>query len=274
MSFRINSNVASLTANRHLGMAQRELEHSLQALASGERFTNASVDAAGLAISESLRAQIASTDASVRNAESALSFLQVAEGSLNEQNNILIRQRELAIQAASDTLSDKEREFLDMEFSQLNEELDRIARTSRYGNQNLLTGMGRELSFHVGAQGGKDDRITFELDVDTTSGALNMEGVRIHRKGSAHGSLNRIDKAIMKVVEARASFGALQSRLDHARTHMESQVEGLSAARSRIADTDVARETANLVRSQITTRMATAVLAQANSIPEHALALI
>ena len=274
MSFRVSTNVASLTAQRHLTIAQRDTEKSLQALASGSRVTRPGNDAAGFAIAEGLRGQLSGIKQAQMNADGAIGLLQVAEGGLNEQNNILIRLRELAVYSASDTLGDDERGFINTEFQQLSAEYNRIAETTRYGNKKLLTGTGEEFQFHVGAYSGAENMIKFKLDADTTGSESGIDGLTIEDQDSALDSLTELDGALAKVAEARSTFGAMQSRLQHASDHLLSQKENIAAARSQIADTDVAEESSNLARASIVQEAAVAVLAQANMNTNRMLKLI
>src|SRR5580658_10268573 len=199
MSFRVNSGVVSLGAQRNLNIAQREIEHSLTALASGSRIVNAGDDAAGFAIAETLKAQLAGTNQSKRNAEMATSLIQTAEGGLNEQNNILVRMRELSVQAGSDTVGDEERGYLNTEFTQLQQEFDRIAKSTRYANKQLLVGNGQEFSFQVGPYKGDENVIRFKLDANTTGSSTGISGMDISDRDSALDVLGGIDDAIQKV---------------------------------------------------------------------------
>ncbi len=274
MSLRINSNIAALTAARRLGQAQRTAENAMDSLATGSRFSRASNDPAGLAVAQTLQAQIQSNRAAQRNTDQAISLVQVAEGGLNEQNNILIRLRELAVQSASDTLSDTEREFLDLEFQELKSELDRIGKTTQFGSKKLLVGSGESFDFQVGINKGEENVVKYQLKTDTTADGLGIDDLEVGEQDEALDSLAKIDDALIKTVGARADFGAIQSRLQFAQTNSEIQDENMSAARSRIADTDIARATGELVRSQIATQVATAVLSQANQSPESVIRLI
>ena len=274
MSLRINSNIAALTAARRLGQAQRSAEAAMDELATGSRFSKASNDPAGLAVAQTLQAQIKSNRAAQRNTDQAISLVQVAEGGLNEQNNMLIRLRELAVQSASDTLTDQEREFLDLEYQELVTEIDRIGKTTQFGSKKLLVGSGESFDFQIGINKGPENVIKYKLKSDTTSDGLGIDGTEVSDKSSALSSLDKLDKALIKTVGARADFGAIQSRLQFAQTNSEIQDENMSAARSRIADTDIARATGELLRSQIATQVATAVLSQANQTPESVIRLI
>lgn len=270
MALRINTNLPSLTAQRHLGRSQNQLEHSLQAIASGSRIVRAGDDAAGLAISETLRGQMAGLRQSRMNAENAMSLIQVAEGGLNEQNNILIRLRELGIQAASDTVSDTEREYLDHEYQQLTEEFDRIAVSTRFGSKQLLSGEGEEFEFQVGERSGPDNVISYKLDADTRADAMGVSGLSITDQDDARDTLEDIDSALEKLSATRADFGAIQSRLQSAQGNLDTQYENIAAARSRMYDADIAFESAQLVQAQVLQNAGVGVLAQANELSNRA----
>jgi flagellin len=246
----------------------------LRALASGRRIVQAGDDAAGFAIGESLRGQISGLSQSRKNAESAIAMIQTAEGSLNEQNNILIRLRELAVYSASDTVGEKEREFLDREFQQLSAEFDRIARATRYGNKELLTGSGKEFSFHVGPFKGPENVVQFKLDADTTGESAGIKGVEILAQGDAVDALEVIDEALVNIASARSTFGAAQSRFQYTIDSLAASEENMEAARSLIVDADIAHEVSELAKSQILQDMGVAVLSQANQDAGRAVRLI
>lgn len=274
MGLRINTNVASIAAQNKLSKQQSRMEHSLAALSSGSRIVTASDDAAGLAISENLRGQIAGVNVAKRNAGNAVSLIQVSEGGLNEINNILIRLRELGVQSASDNVSDVERQFLDQEAQQLVDEADRIAKTTKFGNKSLLDGSGEELEFHVGPFAGEENIIGYEISADATGSAIGYDGISVSDKGGARDSLQQVDDALVKIGELRADFGAVQSRLNMTVTNLDTQYENLSAANSRLRDTDVAHETAELASAQILQQAAVGVLAQANGVNNSAMRLL
>ncbi len=274
MALRINTNVAALTAQRFLGKQDEQVQHALAALSSGSRIVRPADDAAGLAISENLRGQIAGLRQSGRNAENAISLIQVAEGGLNEQNNILIRLRELGVQAASDTVSDVERGFLNQEFNQLVQEFDRIANTTTFGNKKLLDGSGGAFTFHVGPNAGKENEINYNLDADATGSTMGISGLAITDRDDARDNLRDIDKALEKISAIRANFGAIQSRLTTAASNNAIQVENVSAAKSRLSDTDVAEEAAKLAQGQVLQEAGIAVLAQSSNLPARATKLI
>lgn len=270
MSIRINTNTASIAAQRHLEKAENQVEHSLKALASGSRIVKPSDDAAGLAISEGLKGQISGIRQARNNTESAIGLIQSAEGGLNEQNNILIRLRELGVQAASDTVGDTEREYLNLEFSQLVSEFDRISRTTTFGTKQLLSGTGEKFEFQVGANSNPDNIIEFTLDADSSAAKLGIEGLTVEDQDQARDSLSDIDTALLEIAGVRANFGAIQSRLQSAQSFLDVHYENLTSARSRISDTDVAYETAQLLQGQVLRDMGTAVLAQSQNVGRSA----
>jgi flagellin len=274
MGLRINTNVASIVAQRNLGKSQERQEHALSALASGNRIVKAGDDAAGLAIAENLRGQISGIKKARENAFNATSLIQVAEGGLNEQANILIRLRELGIQASSDNVSDVERGFLDNEFQQLSQEFDRIAKTTRFGDKRLLDGNGGQFTFHVGAFAGPENRINYNLDADSTAGTIGVSGLSVKDRDEAEDTLAQIDAGLVKLGAIRANFGAIQSRLQATTSNLDTQHENIAASRSRIMDADIAYETAELTQAQVLQAAGIGVIAQANALPERAQKLI
>ena len=274
MSLRIGTNVPSIAAQRDLNRAEERTSHALRALSSGSRFVKAGDDAAGYAISEILRGQAKSLRSAKNNAENAKGLIQVAEGGLNEQNNILIRLRELAVQSASDTVGDQEREYVDIEFKMLIEELDRIAQTTTYGNKKMLVGESQEFEFHLGAQNDESDIVKYTLDADSTAQALGVDRMAVDTQDDARDTLEDIDGALGKLAGVRAGFGAIQSRLEIASNNLDLQFENVSSARSRIADADVAYEVSEMVQGQVLREFGIAVLAQANQDPQKALKLL
>jgi flagellin len=274
MGLRINTNLASIAAQRQLAISSKGLEASMKQLASGSRFSDLTQGGGDYAIAEHLRGQISGMKAARFNAQNANSFIQVAEGGLNEQNNILIRQRELAIQAASDTFSDNEREMLDEEYQQLNQELDRIAKTTTFGSHRLLTGEEKQYEFQVGAYGGTENIITYNADTNTTTSALDVAGNGVADKSDARSSVESIDEALQTIAKARATFGAMQSRLDSVDNNAGVQIENLEAAHSRIADTDVAETVSTMYRQQALQQYQLQVLGKANQYPASVVSVI
>lgn len=271
---RITSQTASLSAQKYLAQTQKKLEVSMQQLASGSRFANSSIDPAGQAISETLKSQARGFESATMNAQNASSLVQQAEGALNEQNNILIRLRELSVQSASDTFSEVERGFLNNEFVQLTEELDRIAKTTRFGSQNLLDGTERTYEFHVGIGSKADNIIRYQQDSNTTAAQLGLDGLSIEDQSGARESLDALDSALEKIGSTRAKLGSVQSRMEYVINNNESQRENLILAQSKIADTDVAKTISDIKRSQIMQQYQIAMLAASNESDGLALRLV
>lgn len=276
MGFRIATNVVSMGAQRNLSVSNEKQAVSLNKLASGARITKAGDDAAGLAISEKLKASIRGIQQANRNANDGVSLIQTAEGGINEVSNILVRLRELSVQAASDTLGDQERSFTDKEFQALKTEVDRIANVTQFNGKTLLNGTGDTLDFQVGINNNPEyDRLKYSTDAtNVTLGRLGLSDTGTMSKASAQENLAKIDHAIMAVNENRAGLGALQNRLVSTVSNLSIMGENLSAANSRIRDADLAAETAELTKSSIMSQAGTAVLAQANSSQSQALKLL
>jgi len=304
MGLRIRTNMASLFAQRRLGLSTDELRSSASKLASGERINRSADDAAGMSISDNLRADIRSLTQAQRNANDGISLVQVAEGGLMESTNMLVRLRELAIQAASDTIGNTERDFLDREYIQLKDEIDRIANSTEFNGTHLLIGnadVGEELAngpdtFPMEIQVGKDYFETADsLDERNPVNIIKLnfnnlnaftegegsfeigrgeEGTRINEKKSAQLSIAALDTAITKVNDYRAYLGAMQNRLTSTVNNLGIQTENLGDARSRIRDTDFASETAKYTQANILQQAGVSILAQANSQPQVALGLL
>jgi len=274
MGLRITTNLASIAAQRQIGLSQRQTEGNMKALASGNRFDNRGEGSADYSIAEHLRGQIAGMKAGKSNAENAQSFIQVAEGGLGEQNNLLIRMRELAVQAASDTFSDQERDLLNAEFVQLQEEVDRIAQTTQFGSKKLLSGENREYEFQVGAFKGEENIIRYKAETNTRAQELGVDSLNVADKSDARDSLETIDEALGKLATARANFGAIDSRLNSTIDHAALQAENLQAARSRIADTNVAQAVSDMYRNQALQQYQISVLNEANRYPGSVIRLI
>lgn len=277
MGLRINTNVPALVAQRNLRATRGSLDKGLERLSSGSRINHAGDDAAGLAISESLRAQIRGLGQAERNAQDGISLVQVAESAMGEVSNILIRMRELGVQAASDTVGPTERKFLDVEFQQLLEEIDRIANSTEYNRVPLLNGTSTTFEIQVGTRNNPAiDRVRlFESNAaDINVVALGMNLTSVADKSSAQNSLGSIDAALSSVTAIRAEFGALQNRLQSVINNILVSKENLSAANSRIRDADLAEETTELTKNQILMQSGIAVLGQANSTIKTALGLL
>jgi flagellin len=276
MGFRIATNVQSLAAQRALNLTRQAQDHSLEKLSSGERIVRAGDDAAGLAISEKLKAELRSMQQANRNANDGISLIQTAEGGLNEIQNILIRLRELSMQAATDTLGDVERGFTNKEVENLTKEVERIAQVTQFNGANLLNGQGRALEFQIGTHNVADqDRLEYNTErSNVTAAKIGIAGMSVATKVEAQENLSKIDDAIRVVSDNRADFGALQNRLQSTINNLTVAHENLSAANSRIRDVDVAQESAELMKRNILASAGTSMLAQANSSGTLALKLI
>lgn len=276
MGLRIATNTQSLAAQRNLGLNSAAQKNSLEKLASGSRINRAADDAAGLAISENMRGQIRSIRQDVRNAQDGISMIQTAEGGMHEVANILIRFRELSIQAASDTIGDTERGFIDKEVQSLLQEMDRIAQGTEFNGRTMLAGTGDTMEIQIGTQNNPEiDRFVFDVSkINTTTSRLGVDGISVATKAGAQDNLARVDGAIKVLTENRAELGALQNRLQSTINNLQIYDENLSAARSRIYDVDMASETAELTKNNILTTAGTAVLSQANQNNLLALKLI
>jgi flagellin len=277
MGLRISTNMASMTAQRALSGTNEDQAKSYQRLASGNRITSPGDDAAGLSISENLRAQIRSMHHAETNASNGISFVQVAEGGMQEIGNIMIRLRELAIQAASDTIGDTERGFIDQEYQSLLQEVDRIANVTNFNGTPLLNGEASKgvLEFQVGIRNDEADKILFDTsENDVRADALGVSGISAATIDDARETIDAVDIGLSKVNAARARLGAMQNKMHSTVRNLQISKENLYAARSRIADTDVAEETSNLVQKNILQSAGIAVLSQANTSPMQALKLL
>lgn len=276
MGLRINTNIQSLSAQRNLNQVKTRQDKSLERLSSGNRIVRAGDDAAGLAISEKLKAEIRGTRQATRNAGDGISFIQTAEGGLQEISNVLIRLRELSVQSASDTVGNTERQFSDLEFQNLVQEVDRIASATKFNDKNLLNGEGDNVDFQIGTSNNeKNDRLTYKPQhTDARSDTLGISEMSVATKIGAQDNLDKIDQAINHINSNRASLGALQNRLQSTINNLEVKTENLAAANSRIRDTDIAAETAELTKGNILSASGTSVLAQANNSGQIALKLI
>lgn len=276
MGMRVTTNISAINAQRNLVGSQRLINNSMAQLASGSRINKAADDAAGLAISENLKAQIRSAAQAQRNANDGISMVQTAEGGLNEVSNIITRLRELGVQASSDTVGNTERGFLDKEVQALKSEIQRIANVTTWGTTKLLDGSAPAFDFQVGIfNNSEEDRITFMAGENaSTLDALQLTGLDYSSKEGAQEALTALDSAQTYVNGVRANLGALQNRLTSTVDNLGIAQENLSAANSRIRDTDVAQASSEMVRNNILLQAGTSTLAQANSINQLALKLI
>lgn len=276
MGFRINTNVTSLAAQRTLAVNNQSMEDSLGKLSSGTRIVKSADDAAGLAITEKLKSAIRGTKQAERNAGDGISMIQIAEGGMQEVSNILTRLRELSVQAASDTIGDPERQFSNLEYQNLKQEIQRISQVTEFNGKKLLTGEGDKYDFQIGINNDEfQDRISYNAAMSNTSLAgLGLEDLGVGDKEAARNSLANLDSAIQNVAGQRAELGAVQNRLSSTIQNLQTTNENLSAANSRIRDTDYAEETAKRAKAQILGNAGTSVLAQANAQGSNALKLI
>ena len=276
MGFRINTNVSSLSAQNALSKNSRESQSTLSKMSSGTRITKSSDDAAGLAISEKLEAQIKSNAQANRNANDGISMVQTAEGGLDEVSNMLTRLRELSIQAASDTVGDSERGFTNMEYQNLKQEIERISQVTEFNGVKLLSGEGEALDFQIGINNDDfQDRIVYDSTAQSARlDNLGIADITVGDKEGAQGSLSTIDQAIETVSGQRAALGAIQNRLISTSSNLETTNENLSAANSRIRDVDYAKVSADNAKNNILNQAGTSVLAQANAQGQNALRLI
>ena len=275
MSLYINTNVASEQAQKNLGANQAKLQSSFARLSSGLRINSAKDDAAGLAISESLKSQIRSFNVAERNAGDGISMAQTAEGSLGEVHGILGRMRELAVQASNGPLTAEDRGFLQTEFSSLQSEVTRIQGSAKFNGKQLLGATANTVTLQVGLNDTSSDQIQVQLGgvslAAITGSAALLSG---STEDNALAALSTIDTAIGNVSTARSTFGAAMNRLEVAQSGIQTMRLNLSAANSRIADVDVASETAQLSRNQVLTQAGISVLAQANQLPQLAFGLL
>jgi len=277
MGLRIATNVPSVAVQKELSKASQKTDESYAKLSSGKRITKSADDAAGLGIAKKMEAEVRGYRMAQRNANAGISMIQVAEGGLDESTNILTRMRELSIQSASDTVGGRERGYLNLEYEQLVQEVDRISKTTTFSGSPLLTGENENgtMDFHVGAYAGENNKISFDAtSTNATAENLQIEGTNILEKGSASENLEKIDEAINTVAGFRANFGAIQSRLQSTITNLDTASVNTEAARSRIEDVDVAEESAKLASNNVMKQAGISSLAQANNIPNSALRLI
>jgi flagellin len=278
MALVINNNISSLNAQRNLSTTQLQLTKSMERLSSGLRINRAGDDAAGLAISENMRATVRGMNQAVRNANDGVSMLQTAEGALNETSNILIRMRELAEQSANGTVGDEQRKYIDNEFKDLQKEIDRISNATEFNGAKLLDGSlsASGVNFQVSTKAVADtDYFNFKLGAaNTTALGVDNGTADVLTETNARDALGSIDTAINTVAEMRGKLGSTQNRLTSTITNLQVSIENTSAAESRIRDVDVAAETSSLTRAQILTQAGTAILAQANQAPQAALSLL
>ena len=274
MGLRVNTNAASINAQRNLSGITQSLSGNFRRLSTGLRISTAADDAAGLAISERLRSQIRSLDQAKRNANDGISLVQTAEGALNEVSSILTRLRELSIQASNGSVSNQDKNTLNEEFQSLVNEVNRIGRSTEFSGIKLLDGSSSSVTFQVGF-GTTSDIDTLSVSLSAAlSTSLSLESLDIGSGGTTTTAITNIDAAINTISSLRGSLGAVQNRLGSTINNLAIQTENLSAAESRIRDVDVAYETAQLTRNNILQSASISVLAQANAQPQSALSLL
>ncbi|MBF0146899.1 MAG: flagellin FliC [Magnetococcales bacterium] len=281
MALAINTNMASIGAQRQLQKSTNALGKTFERLSSGLRINRAADDAAGMSIATRMTAQVRGTNQAIRNSNDAISAVQVAEGALDETNNALQRIRELAVQGANDTLIAGDREDLQREITQLVYEVQRISSETEFNNQRVVNGSFATKKFHVGPDGGQTIAVTVNaasvraLGVNSTNAKLYSATMTATQMQSmANGLIGRVDSALDSVSDIRSNLGSYQNRFEAVIANLSSIVESTQAARSRILDADIASETANLTRNAILQQAGTAILAQANQQPQIALQLL
>lgn len=273
MGLRINQNIEAVNAHRNLLLTSLSLSKSMEKLSSGLRINRAADDAAGLAISEKLRGQVKGLNQAVRNAQDGISLIQTAEGALNETHSILQRMRELAVQAANDTLTTEDRAAIQKEIDSLLAEVNRIANTTEFNTKKLLNGdvATTALNFQIGANAGQAITVTINK---ADAAALTISGLDVGDAAAASLAIVSLDNAIKAISGSRADLGAVQNRLEHTIANLGVASENLAASESRIRDVDMAEEMMNFTRTQILQQAGTAMLAQANATPQTVLQLL
>jgi flagellin len=273
MALIVNNNPSSIAAQRNLTVNTAQLQRSVERLSSGLRITRAADDAAGLGVSETLRAHIRSINQATRNANDGISLTQVADGAAATIGNLLSRLRELSSQSASGTVGVTERSYLDQEFVTLRSEIDRISTVTEFNGQALLSGSTNTFEVFIGFKSGSGNSLTADLnDLDITS--IGLASVNISTAANAQSALSNIDSAISAIATARAEYGSIQNRFEAAISNLQVTSESFAAAESRIRDADIAFETSQFTKNQVLVQSGIAVLAQANSLPQQALALL
>jgi flagellin len=276
MGLRIASNLAAEKVQSNLRKISKKTDTALESLSSGKRITKASDDSAGLAIATTMSAQVSGLRQAMRNASDGISLVQVAEGSLNESSNLLVRMKELAVQAASDTVGEVERSMINLEFQETLKEVDRIAEVTVYNGVKLLNGEGKDLyQFQVGANAGEANTIEYDAgNINATTSSLGVSGLSVDDKSSALDSIATVGEALTSLSTQRSSLGAIQNRLQSAVNTIDNSAIQQEYARSIIEDVDVAKSASELVASSISKNAAIAALSQANNIPQSAISLI
>ena len=273
MALIVNNNPASISAQRNLTTSTNQLGRSVERLSCGLRITRAADDAAGLGLSETLRAHIRSINQAVRNSSDGISLTQIADGAAATIGSLLARLRELASQSSSGTVGSTERSYIDQEFLALRSEMDRIAGVTEFNGQALTSGSTISFTMQVGFKSGTGNTLTMDLN-DLTISSLGLSTVNVSTAANAQSALSNIDSAISAVATARAEYGSLQNRFEATIANLSISAENLTAAESRIRDADIAYETSQFTKNQVLVQTGIAVLAQANTLPQQALALL
>jgi len=282
MTLSINTNIASIDAQRNLSASQSSLSTSMQRLSSGLRINTAKDDAAGLSIAERMNAQVRGMNVAIRNSNDGISLAQTADGALAQVSNSLQRMRELAVQARNSTNSSSDKDSLNKEFGQLQSEITRVLGGTAFNGKHILGADATTLNFQVGANTTSDDTVSIKttdmVTNDSTMSAVTNTSTAVIDSTATSGAIatviDNIDKAIDDVNDTRATFGATQSRFDSIISNLQSSVENQTAARSRIMDADFATETANMSRANVLQQAGTAMIAQANQQPQQVLSLL
>lgn len=273
MALIINNNPASIAAQRNLDINTLSLNRSVERLSSGLRITRAADDAAGLGLSESLRAQIRSINQATRNANDGISLTQIADGAAATIGSLLARLRELSSQSASGTVGNTERSYIDQEFVALRSEIDRIAQVTEFNGQALTSGSTISFSIAIGFRSGSGNTLSLNLN-DITTTSLGLSSVNVSTSANATSALANVDSAISAIATARAEYGSIQNRFEATIANLQVTSENLTSAESRIRDADIALETSIFTKNQILVQAGIATLAQANTLPQQALALL
>ncbi len=276
MGMRISTNTTALQAQQSLGQTKRALDKTFEKLSSGSRINKAADDVSGMAISENLKSDMRGLKQANRNAQDGISMLQIGEGALSEVGNLLVRMRELSMQASSDTIGDRERGMVAKEYDQLLNEIDRISAVTNFNGTALLNGSGDVINLQINTKNSDlGDRVSFDASkTDTRTEALGVNFTKVTDKFSAQESLSTIDEAISHVAGLRADFGSIQSRLNSTVENLNTSLENMASSNSRIRDTDFAEESSEMAKKNIMLQAGTSVLAQANQQPGLALTLL
>ncbi len=275
MSLKVTTNTASENIQKNLRKVSGNIDSSLVKLSSGKRITNASDDASGLAIATNLEAQIRGLHQATRNANRGVAFIQSIEGSLNETSHLLVRMRELSVQAAGDGITKNERELLNNEYQHITEEIERMSQQKIFDDTKFLGGEGETLHFQVGYSSNKEDQIEFDgSKTNISAEGLGVSGTRIAEKDDAQDTINIVDAALNNLSEQRANLGSIQTRLHSSISNLETQTIHKNNSRSIIEDVDIAEESSRLISQQVLRQAGVEVLSQANRLPAHSLKLI